>query len=86
MGVDQPRQHRAVAHVHEPRTSGGGHRPARRDPGNAVPFDEDVDVALYAAAAVEDSCGAEDRARGVLSRQSRSNGKESEEEGSASAL
>jgi hypothetical protein len=62
--VDQSWQHRAVAEVHDPRAGGQG--PARYDPRDAVPRDNDVDVVLNAAAAVEDGRGAEQR--GVLSR------------------
>jgi len=58
VGVDQPRQHGAVAQVHDPRPRRQG--PARPDPRDPACDDEDVDVVQHAAAAVEYGGGAND--------------------------
>ena len=74
MGVDQPRQHGAVAQVHEPIPR--GHGPPRGDPLDATPDDEDVHVVLHTAAAVQDCRSPKDgaRASGVLHCQRRDDG------------
>ena len=62
--VDQARQHRAVAQVHEART--GWYRPAGPNADDAASRDENIHVVLHSAAPVENGGGT--KKRRVLAR------------------